>query len=207
MQRHIISFTMTDALPTVTHLPLIKQPSAFSDPEWLFEVKHDGFRSLAYIEDKCRLVSRNGNTYQRFKELSKVLSGVPHEVLLDGELVCLDDAGQTLFYDLMFNRAPVHFYAFNILWLDGQDLRERSITERKEILHDVVAESPQRLLYVDHISAQGEQLFELICQRDMEGVVAKPKGSPYRQLGGKTPWIKIKNPDYTQAEGRGELFH
>ena len=207
MQRHIISFTMTDALPTVTPLPLIKQPSAFSDPEWLFEVKHDGFRSLAYIEDKCRLVSRNGDTYQRFKELSKVLSGVPHEVLLDGELVCLDDAGQTLFYDLMFNRAPVHFYAFDILWLDGRDLRERSITERKEILHDVVAESPQRLFYVDHISAQGEQLFELICQRDMEGVVAKPKGSPYRQLGGKTPWIKIKNPDYTQAEGRGELFH
>ncbi len=136
-----------------------------------------------------------------------MLSGVPHEVLLDGELVCLDDAGQTLFYDLMFNRAPVHFYAFDILWLDGRDLRERSITERKEILHDVVAESPQRLFYVDHISAQGEQLFELICQRDMEGVVAKPKGSPYRQLGGKTPWIKIKNPDYTQAEGRGELFH
>ena len=47
----------------------------------------------------------------------------------------------------------------------------------------------------------------MICHRDMEGIVAKPKESPYRELNGKTPWIKIKNPDYSQAEGRGELFH
>ena len=71
----------------------------------------------------------------------------------------------------------------------------------------VVAESPDGLLYVDHIEEQGEQLFEMICDRDMEGIVAKPKESPYRELYGKTPWVKIKNPDYSQAEGRGELFH
>lgn len=194
-------------LPAVTPLPLILQPDAFSDPDWLFEVKHDGFRSLACIQDGCKLVSRKGNTYQRFKDLSKVLSGVPHDVVLDGELVCLDDEGQTLFYDLMFNRAPASFYAFDILWLDGEDLREKPTQERKEILQGVVSESPQRLLYVDHIEEEGEQLFELICKRDMEGIVAKPKESPYRELRGKTPWIKIKNPDYSQAEGRRELFH
>ncbi len=195
------------SLPTVAPLTLIQQPTAFSDPDWLFEVKHDGFRSLAYIQDECRLVSRKGNTYQRFKDLSKVLSGVPHETVLDGELVCLDEEGQTLFYDLMFNRAPAHFYAFDILWLDGEDLRDRPILERKEILQGVISESPQRLLYVDHIKEQGEQLFDLICGRDMEGIVAKPSQSPYREQRGKTPWIKIKNPEYSQVEGRGELFH
>ena len=194
-------------LPTITPLSLIQQPAAFSDPDWLFEVKHDGFRSLAYIQDGCELVSRKGVTYRRFKDLSKALSGVGHEVTLDGELVCLDEEGKTLFYDLMFNRAPAHFYAFDILLLDGEDLRDKPIVERKQILQEVVTESPERLLYVDHIEEQGEQLYEMICRRDMEGIVAKPKESPYRELNGRTPWIKIKNPDYTQAEGRGELFH
>jgi bifunctional non-homologous end joining protein LigD len=82
-----------------------------------------------------------------------------------------------------------------------------AIVERKQILQGVVAESPERLLYVDHIEEQGEQLYEMICRRDMEGIVAKPKESPYRELYGKTPWVKIKNPDYSQAEGRGELFN
>ena len=122
-------------------------------------------------------------------------------------VVAVDDEGRTLFYDMMFNRAPVYFYAFDILCLDGEDLREKPTQERKEILQGVVSESPQRLLYVDHIEEEGEQLFELICKRDMEGIVAKPKESPYRELRGKTPWIKIKNPDYSQAEGRRELFH
>ena len=56
----------------------------------------------------------------------------------------------------------------------------------------MVSESPQRLLYVDHIEGEGEQLFELICKRDMEGIVAKPKESPYRELRGKTPWMTQK---------------
>ncbi len=62
----------------------------------------------------------------------------------------------------------------------------------------------QSLLYVDHIEGEGGKLFEQISQRDMEGIVAKPKISPYRAR--KSPWIKIKNPDYSQAEGRGEMF-
>ena len=70
-----------------------------------------------------------------------------------------------------------------------------------------VENGTQRLHYVDLVDSEGEQLFDLICERDMEGIVAKPRTSPYRELNGRTPWIKIKNPDYSQAEGRGELFH
>ena len=190
-------------------MPLIKQPTTFTDPDWLFEVKHDGFRSLAYFQEgACRLVSRKGHEYRRnrLQELARALSTMPHEAILDGELVCLDDEGRTLFYDMMFNRAPVHFYAFDILWLSGEDLRDLPIVMRKHILEQVVAESPDRMLYVGHIEEQGEQLFEMICDRDMEGIVAKPLESLYREVYGKTPWIKIKNPDYSQAEGRGEVF-
>ncbi len=196
--------------PDFTPLTLIKQPDSFSDPDWLFEVKHDGFRSLAYVQEGlCRLVSRKGNEYRRKRliELATSLATLSRDVVLDGELVCLDDAGRSLFYDMMFHRAPAFFYAFDILWLDGEDLRDRPCVERKQLLRDVVDAGGQRLLYVDHIEGAGEQLFEQICERDMEGIVAKPKQSPYRGPRSRTPWVKIKNPDYSQAEGRGDLFN
>ena len=72
-------------LPVLTPLTLSQQTTAFSDPDWLFEVKHDGFRSLAYIQDGCELVSRKGVAYKRFKDLSNALSEIGHEVILDGE--------------------------------------------------------------------------------------------------------------------------
>jgi bifunctional non-homologous end joining protein LigD len=196
-------------LPLTTPLTLVQQPQPFTDPDWLFEVKHDGFRSLAQIHDGCRLVSRKGNEYRRKRllELAGALSAVTHDVVLDGELVCLDDDGRSLFYDMMFHRETAYFYAFDILWLDGDDLRDRPLLERKQILRQITSAGPGRLLYVDHIEAEGERLFAQVCQRDMEGVVCKPKLSPYKVLRGKSPWIKIKNPAYTQAEGRGDLFH
>ena len=154
-----------------------------------------------------RLVSRNGNVYQRFKDLSKALSGLQSETVLDGELVCVDDDGLPQFEDLMFGRGPAHFYAFDILMLDGEDLRNKTCVERKQLLRSLVESDTPRLHFVDHLDGEGEQLFTLICERDMEGIVANPMASPYRELNGKTPWIKIKNPDYSQAERRGDLFH
>ncbi len=65
---------------------------------------------------------------------------------------------------------------------------------------------PSRVLYLDHINGKGVKLFEQCCKLDLEGVVAKPKQSPYRKLGGKPVWVKVKNPDYSQAPGRRELF-
>lgn len=193
----------------VAALPLSQMPAPFSDPDWIFEVKHDGFRSLAFVEnDSCRLVSRKGNAYQRFKDLSKALSSLPRECILDGELVCLGEDGRSLFHDLMFNRAPACFYAFDLLCLDGEDLRDLPVIERKARLRKLVQTAGvPRLLYSDHMEGEGVALFEQVCSRDLEGIVAKPKESPYRMRGRRSPWIKIKNPNYTQAEGRGDLFH
>ena len=192
----------------ISPLPLIKQPDPFSDPEWLFEVKYDGFRCLAFIEnDGCRLVSRKGNTYLRFRKLANALSKLDAETVLDGELACVDVDGLPQFNDLMFARSPVRFFAFDVLFLDGEDLRDRPCVQRKRVLRTLVERGPSALHYVDHIEGEGEQLFNLICQRDMEGIVAKPRESLYREQNGKTPWIKIKNPAYSQAVDRGELFH
>ena len=196
-------------LPQVEPMPLHQVAAPFDEPDWLFEVKFDGFRALAYVENgQAKLVSRKDHTYQRFRDLAEAISTEleVENAILDGELVCLDAEGQSRFNDLMFSRGEVYFSAFDLLWVDGEDLRELPLVGRKERLRGVVPSGPSRLLYMDHVEEQGVELYELCCRRDLEGIVAKPKASPYRLLSGKTSWLKVKNPDYSQAEGRRELF-
>lgn len=112
----------------------------FDDPDWIYEIKYDGFRSLAYVDSGyCRLVSRNEFGYTRFKNLGK---SIPSQLnvdnaILDGEIVCLGDDGRALFYDLMFNRAEPIFAAFDLLWLNGEDLRDLPLLERKSLLEEI----------------------------------------------------------------------
>jgi bifunctional non-homologous end joining protein LigD len=107
-------------------LTLGRKPKPFSHPDWLFEVKWDGFRSNVRIEHgACRMISRNGNEFKSFPDLALEL---PKEVsaesaILDGEIVCLDAAGRPQFRDLLFRRGEPRFVAFDLLWCDGQDLR------------------------------------------------------------------------------------
>ncbi len=107
----------------------------------------------------------------------------------------------------MFNRGVPIFAAFDILWLDGDDLRDLPLWERKSILEGCLRKPSERVLYVDHIEREGRQLYEEVCALDMEGIVCKPSISPYRLVGGQTTWIKVKNPEYSQAEGRRDLFN
>ncbi len=190
-------------------MPLLRLPEPFSDPDWLFELKLDGFRALAYVGDgDCGLISRNGISYSRFGDLAR---SIGHETkastaILDGEIVVLGQDGRALFNSLMFARGTPRFYAFDVLYLDGVDLRELPLVERKKRLKKVVPDPPSHLLYLDHIEAQGEELFRLVCEQDLEGIVAKPKASPYLSDSGPSLWVKIKNPSYSQAEGRHEPF-
>ncbi len=197
-------------LPKIEPVKLVQQSSPFDHDEWLFEIKHDGFRALAYIDDgKCKLVSRNNFDYKRFADLMAVM---PHDIrgksaILDGELVVLDDAGKAQFYDLMHGRAPALFAAFDLVWLNGEDLREMPLHQRKNSLRRLIKKSAKRTFFVDHIRGEGSLMYQQICEMDMEGIVAKPLMSSYRPLRGQTTWIKVKNPKYTQAEGRSELFN
>ena len=108
-------------------LSLVRTP--FDDPDFLFELKHDGFRALAHIWDgKCELVSRRRNAYKSFNELRENLAKLKvKNAVIDGELVCLDSEGRSIFNELLFRRACPIFYAFDLLYLNDRDLRQRPL--------------------------------------------------------------------------------
>ncbi len=163
-------------------MPLARLHGPFDHPDWIFEPKLDGFRAVAYVErGQARLVSRNGNTYKSFPALTAAIAGsLPvRDAILDGEIVHLDATGVPQFYDLMRRRRPQHFYAFDLLWLDGRDLRAAPLLDRKRLLHGIISPQPSPVLYVDHVVGTGIELFNAVCARDMEGVVAKLATAPY----------------------------
>ena len=190
----------------VTPLRLTLRDAPFDDPDWVFELKYDGFRALAYVDgDGCRLVSRNRHRFDEFEPLAVAVAKSlgAERAVLDGEIVCVDEHGRSQFYPLMARRCQPCFFAFDLLWVDGEDVREQPLLERKARLRTLVPDSDPRLLFVDHIEERGVALFEKICEMDLEGITAKRKKSLYRE---GTRWLKIKNRNYSQAEGRGELF-
>jgi bifunctional non-homologous end joining protein LigD len=85
--------------------------------------------------------------------------------------------------------------------MDGEDLRSRPLIERKRLLREIVPEQPSAMLYADYIERTGVEFFRLACERDLEGIVAKLKHGVYGER-----WYKIRNPHYSQYEGRRELF-
>jgi bifunctional non-homologous end joining protein LigD len=107
-------------------MALSRMTQPFNHPEWLYEIKHDGFRALAYVSNgHCKLISRKGHLYKRFTELAQDIAFALGDAtaVLDGEIVCLDRHGKSQFYSLMFRRGPARFYAFDILEFNGEDLR------------------------------------------------------------------------------------
>ena len=151
---------------------------------------------------ECRLVSRNRNAFKTFPALSAAIAAaVPHQAVIDGEIVRLGSDGRPQFYELMRRHGPMSFCAFDLLFLDGEDLRARSLLERKKMLRKIVRPP---LLYVDHVAGEGVELFRMVCERDLEGIVAKLAAGCYDPAN--TSWVKIKNPSYSQAEGRREFF-
>jgi len=189
-------------------MPLVQRAEPFTHADWLFEIKWDGFRSLAFIENgRCKLVSRNGNEFKSFLELSisLPLECRVQRAVLDGEIVHLDDTGHTNFEDLLFHRAEPRFYAFDLLACEGEDLRYLPLEERKHRLRGIAPARGERFLYCDHVELAGEEFFYFACQRDVEGIVAKCRLDSYL-LDGSVTWYKIRNPNYSQWLGREQLF-
>jgi bifunctional non-homologous end joining protein LigD len=188
---------------------LTSKAKPFDHPDWLFEIKHDGFRALAYVEaGVARLVSRRGNTFRSFQQLCQ---RIPRELMavenaiLDGELVCVDADGREDFGNLLHRRYCPHFFAFDLLWLNGKDLRGWPLINRKNQLRQLIPPQPARLFFVDYLETKGTDLYSVVCAAGREGIVAKRKNGRYSDLEGNR-WIKIKNPTYARAEGRAEMF-
>jgi bifunctional non-homologous end joining protein LigD len=187
-------------------MSLERRPAPFSHPDWLFKIKHDGFRALAYVENgTARLLSRNGNWFKSFPVLCDSLASdvSVRSAVLDGEIVCLDREGRTQFNPLFYRRGDPCFYAFDLLFLNGRDLRKLPLIERKARLRKIVPPQSSRVLLCNYIEARGEELFTAACERDLEGIVAKWKHGRY---GAEPLWVKIKNPAYSQIRGRHEQF-
>jgi bifunctional non-homologous end joining protein LigD len=177
----------------------------FSDPQWLFEIKWDGARTLTALrEGKFQLWSRSDREItNEYPELSDLAGKVDaRDAWLDGEIVVLDSEGRSDFQRLqlrfgvhkpsakLIQDVPVVYYLFDLLYLDGYDLREVPLIERKNLLKQIVHED-SRIHYSDHILETGKELFELATERHLEGIVGKRISSPY-PAGRTSSWLKIK---------------
>ena len=206
---------------------VIEKP--FDDPNWLFEIKWDGYRAIAFIENgNVRLVSRNQNDltprYPELRELAKFVNA--KTAVLDGEVVVLDEQGRSSF-SLMQQRTgirshgrqatprselPMLYYAFDLLYLDGYDLRRVSLEERKRALKEILT-ADEIAGYSDHYAGQGVALFDAAKQRGLEGILAKRRSSSYEERRSRE-WLKIKITQtvdcvvggYTDPEGTRQYF-
>ena len=192
-------------------MPLQRRSLPFDDPEWIYELKMDGFRALAVIEHgRAQLISRNGHLFASFSALAESISdSLPNvRAVIDGEICSLDRRGRPQFKNLLFRRGnPPCFFAFDLLTSDGKDLRTERLMDRKQELRRLLSRSPDSpLKYTEYIEGFGMALFQRVCELDLEGIVAKQKFGPYIAEREHSTWFKILNREYSQKDGREELF-
>jgi bifunctional non-homologous end joining protein LigD len=216
-------------MPSAVH-PMLATPveKPFDNPEWLFEIKWDGYRAVSFFQDgKVRLVSRNQNNltgeFPELHELSKFIKA--DNAVLDGEIVVLDDQGRASF-SLMQQRTGIRkggrrtgarrelqvvYYIFDLIYLDGYDLRRVSLEQRKQVLAQIIV-ADDLVRYSDHFP-QGLALFEVAKQKELEGILAKKRASHYEERRSHE-WLKIKVTQtidcviggYTDPEGSRQYF-
>jgi bifunctional non-homologous end joining protein LigD len=167
---------------------------------WLHEIKFDGYRILAYVDgDKVRLKSRNDLDWTaKFPELAKAVGrGKARQVILDGEVVALNEHGVSDFQALQsaltsHKRGGLIYYVFDLLWLDGEDLRGLPLAERKPRLESLklpVDRGPLR--FAEHVRANGADFFAEAERLGLEGIISKRQDQPYKP-GRGSDWLKIK---------------
>jgi len=195
MTRHIYKPMLAKAIP-----------AAFSDANWLFEIKWDGFRAIAYVETPFSLKSRSGkelkNTFPELTELTRLTNN--SNIVVDGEIIAIQN-GKPDFQALLKRGqivqekqpmrsntlAPVVYIVFDILEKNGQSLTNLPLIERKKILQTSLGEGPHVILS-DFIQTKGEAYYQLTLTKDLEGIVAKQKSSRYEEGLRTGSWLKIK---------------
>nr|WP_306671376.1 DNA ligase D [Cellulophaga baltica] len=175
----------------------------FNDPNFIYELKWDGYRIIAHItKGNVLLQSRNGINYNsKFSKLHEELKVIEHEVILDGEVVLVDSNGVSQFSELQNypnSEGELRFYVFDMLYLNGHSMLDLTLLERKSLIKDVIGDLTISQ-YCDHIEGMGTALFEKAVKAGMEGVMAKEKSSNYA-VGFRTEnWLKIKGIQSTDA--------
>jgi bifunctional non-homologous end joining protein LigD len=230
-ERHAVD---PSALLGAVETPMPKMPSGvratlaelgdkpFSSPNWVFEIKWDGVRAIAQIENgKTTLWARSGRDvtleYPEFKDMAARFRA--RDAIIDGEIVTLDADGRSNFHSLqhrlgvqnpsrqLMQSVPLDYFAFDVMYADGYDLRRVALVERKDFLQQVLSPN-ERIHFSEHIPEQGEALYEAARSKGLEGIIAKLKNSTY--AGARTStWVKLKIVSEVDAvvagytEGRG----
>jgi bifunctional non-homologous end joining protein LigD len=170
----------------------------FDKDGWYFEIKWDGYRALAFIDhsDIC-LYSRNENVFNsKFPSLVRALHAyAKHRAVFDGEIVALNEKGMADFQTLQnTDREPTNivYVIFDLLYLDGRDLRPLPLSQRKQILADLLRDPPPRIMYSDHIEKQGKAFFRTAQETGLEGIIAKDMASIYEPGARSKAWLKMK---------------
>ena len=185
--------------------PADKPPSG---PDWVHEIKHDGYRLMARRDPVgIRLLTRNGHDWSpRYPLIVEAVNALKvRSCLIDGEAVCCDDNGVAVFERLRTKRAGRHvfLYAFDLLELNGTDMRREPIEVRKATLASLLRARLPGLQFNQHLTHPGDVVFRHACKMGLEGIVSKRLGSRYRS-GRTKDWLKFKNPDAPAVKREAE---
>ena len=176
----------------------------FNNPDWIYELKWDGYRMLSNIENgNVQLYSRNGISFNtKFSEILQDLQQIPHDVILDGEVVVVDKNGKPKFQALQNydsnTSGQLRYYVFDLLYLNGHSTLQLPLIERKSLLPDIL-EDLQNTFYCDHIKGMGAAFYKKAIDNNMEGVIAKKADSEYSPGTRSENWLKIKTVESQEA--------
>ena len=169
----------------------------FDDKDWIYEVKWDGYRILAYLKDgKVKLKSRNGQDYTEiFASIADELSNLKTDCILDGEMVVVDDRGRSNFGGIQnyqkTKKGDLRYYIFDVPYADGRDLKSNTLVERKEIALRLI-QHLDKVSLSDHIWERGKDFFEIAADQELEGIIAKNSNSKYETGKRSKSWLKVK---------------
>jgi bifunctional non-homologous end joining protein LigD len=188
-------------LPNIDPILPVLSKTVPTGREWLYEPKLDGFRGMLYLDNGIgSFLSKSRKPMPRFRELAMHLAVTMPviDAIFDGEIVVMGE-NNVDFNALLFTRGEPVYAAFDLLWLNGVDLRLLPLHRRKAQLRKLT-----RLTSIGYVDAMDDpELFDATGRMDMEGIVAKRRNDAY---AGETRWVKVKHAGYTQQEGRWELF-
>lgn len=187
--------------------PMLASPGleAFNSPDWLYELKYDGYRVIAHInKGEVTLQSRNGiNLNEKFSKIVDDLEGMDHDAVLDGEVVFVNSKGIPQFQDLQNypetnSKGNLQYMVFDLLYLNGHNTIDLPLTDRKALLKDLIMQS-NTVLYCDHIIGMGTTLYERAIGLGMEGIIAKKASSSYQAGYRSSDWLKFKPTNSSEA--------
>jgi len=170
----------------------------FDDPNWIYEIKWDGYRAIAEVNSKnIRLYSRNGLSFnEAYPVVYEELKKIRKSVVLDGEIVALDAKGKPNFQLIQqYGEQPgvsLHYYVFDCLYINGRSLEKKPLLERKELLKKLLPGSDV-IKYCDHVTEQGKAFFKAVGKQGLEGMIAKRADSVYTENSRSSDWLKVKH--------------